>query len=167
MSLTIIPGFPRRSIRASVRVAPSWTWGRNAWNRDIATSRSAPEKSARLSVAGWGFSQVLKWLLFINKKFVERDNCLSPLELLLLVQLHIVLQIDADDGYLFHGCPLLQLVFRQHEFGTSRCRLGRAASTPSPVLSPWVFHPVTGALGPCIASDTPPVGSHSPWQKRG
>lgn len=28
-------------------MAPSWTWGRNAWNRDIATSRSASEKSAR------------------------------------------------------------------------------------------------------------------------
>ncbi len=45
---------------------------------------------------------------------------------------YVLCQIDADDANFSHGCPLLQLVLRHHEFGTSRCRQGRAASTPSP-----------------------------------
>lgn len=47
---------------------------------------------------------------------------------------HVLCEIDADNGSLAHGCPLLQLVLRHQEFGTSRCRQGRAASTPSPKI---------------------------------
>ena len=46
---------------------------------------------------------------------------------------HVLCEIDADDGNLSHGCPLLQLVIQHRKLGTLRCRLGRAASTPSPV----------------------------------
>lgn len=38
------------------------------------------------SVASRGFSQVPNYLLFINQ-FIDRDNSLSPLELLILIQL--------------------------------------------------------------------------------
>ena len=38
------------------------------------------------AVAGRGFSQVPNYLLFINQ-FIDKENHLSPLELLLLVQL--------------------------------------------------------------------------------
>src|SRR5690606_15293624 len=44
---------------------------------------------------------------------------------------HVLREIDADDADFSQGCPLLQLVFRHRRLGTLRCRLGRAASTPS------------------------------------
>jgi hypothetical protein len=45
---------------------------------------------------------------------------------------HALFPTDAEDGNLSHGCPLIQLVLRHHEYGTSRCRQGRAASSPCP-----------------------------------
>src|SRR6056297_1534078 len=40
-------------------------------------------------------------------------------------------EIDAVDGSLRHGCPLLQLVLQHRKLGTLRCRQGRAASAAS------------------------------------
>ena len=47
---------------------------------------------------------------------------------------HVLCQIDADDGNLSHGCPLLQLVLRHHEYGTSRCRQGESGIHPISIL---------------------------------
>ena len=47
---------------------------------------------------------------------------------------HVLCQIDADDANFFHGCPLFHLCFQHRKCGTLRCRLGRAASTPSPKI---------------------------------
>lgn len=77
---------------------------------------------------------------------------------------HVLCEIDADDANLIHVCHLLQLVLRHHEFGTSRCRQGRAASTPSPphkapknrlaALRAAGFRPLRGAFrslrSPCL-----------------
>ena len=48
---------------------------------------------------------------------------------------HVLCQIDPDDANFSHGCLLLQLVIQHRKLGTLRCRLGRAASTPSPFHS--------------------------------
>src|SRR6056297_2844358 len=56
---------------------------------------------------------------------------------------HVLCEIDADNANLSHGSPLLQIVLRHHEFGTSPCRPGRAASTPSPVVA---LHPPEASI---------------------
>ena len=48
---------------------------------------------------------------------------------------HVLCQIDAENGNLFHGCPLFQLVFQHRKLGTLRFRMGRAAPTPSLLVS--------------------------------
>ena len=49
-----------------------------------------------------------------------RGNAPSSDEL----QDHVLCQIEADAANFSHGGPLLELVFRHHEYGTSRCRQG-------------------------------------------
>src|SRR6056297_1363134 len=51
-------------------------------------------------------------------------------------------EIDAVDGSLRHGCPLLQLVLQHRKLGTLRCRQGerhpphlRKTATPAAVIS--------------------------------
>src|SRR5690606_28269759 len=52
---------------------------------------------------------------------------------------HVLCQIDADDANFSHGCPLLQLVLRHHEFGTSRCRQQLVKSSdPGSVHGSWL-----------------------------
>ena len=47
---------------------------------------------------------------------------------------HVLCQIDPDNANFFHGCPLLQLVLRHHEYGTSRCRQGESGIHPISTL---------------------------------
>jgi len=65
---------------------------------------------------------------------------------------HVLCQVVADDGNLSHGYPLLQFLFSHHEYGTSRCRRGRPASTPSPPSNPADYRPNLAHLADCWIS---------------
>src|SRR5690606_19919 len=71
---------------------------------------------------------------------------------------HVLCQVHADDANLSHGCPLLQLVLRHHELGTSRCRQGRAASTPSPLPKPSFSASFRQIASPLTRSETATAG---------
>jgi len=44
---------------------------------------------------------------------------------------HVLCDIDADDVHLSHGCSLLRLVLRHHEYGTSKCRREKSGVHPN------------------------------------